>query len=175
MSVQRIKSFQDTSHSLCMCHTVDTRISRKLDTSGKLLHVQHLSTQSCSVCVLKTGAFKEHLYFARFIKLISLSTVMFWPPLQVPTSLFWTITLSEQSLHFCLFVCFYIYFPFLGNMSGKFSQMVALFQGNLAPKAEFAIAVRILCDLDEVTSSLCSSASICKMEINAFPYLLRAC
>lgn len=88
MSVQRIKSFQDTSHSLCLCCTVDKWIGRKLDTSGKLLHVQHLHTQSCSVCVLKIGAFKEHLYFARFIKLISLSTVMFWPSLRVPTSLF---------------------------------------------------------------------------------------
>ena len=81
MSVRRIKSFQDTSRSLYMCCTVDKWIGRKLGTSGKPLDLQHLCMQCCSVCVLKIGAFKEHLYSASFIKLIRVSTVMFWPAL----------------------------------------------------------------------------------------------
>lgn len=106
--------------------------------------------QSFSVCLLKIGAFKVHLYCASFIKLIRVSTVVFWPALQVSNSQFKTITLSEQSLHsfVCVFVCLFVSFLLLGNMSGKFSQMAALLEENLAPKAEFTIAVRILCDLD---------------------------
>lgn len=73
------------------------------------LDLQHLCTQSCSVCVLKIGVFKAHLYCASFIKLIKVSIVMFWPAPQVPNSPFQTITLSEQSLQF-LFVCFLVCF-----------------------------------------------------------------
>lgn len=111
MSIQRIKSFQDTSCSPCMCCNVDKWIGRKLGTCGKPLDLQHLCMQSYSVSVLKIGAFKVHLYCASFIKLIKVSTVMFWPELQVPNSLFQTITLSEQSLHLLLLVfmlaCFF--------------------------------------------------------------------
>lgn len=111
-SIQRIKGFQDTSRSPCMCCTVDKWIGRKLGTCGKPLDLQHLCTQSYSVRVLKIGAFKVHLYCASFIKLIKVSTVMFWPERQVPNSLFQTITLSEQSLHFLLFVFMFVCFFF---------------------------------------------------------------
>lgn len=110
VSVQRIKSFQDTSCSLCMCCTADKWIGRKLGTSGKPLDLQHLCTQSCSVCVLKIGSFKAHLYCAAFIKLIRVPTVMFWPALQVPNSLFQTIILSDKVFIFSLFVCLLVCF-----------------------------------------------------------------
>lgn len=112
MSVQRIKSFQEATHSLCRHCTVDKWIGRKLGTSVKPLVLQHLCVQSCSVCLLKIGAFKVHLHCASFIKLIRVSTVMFWPALQVSNSQFKTITLPEQSLHFLFVYLFACLFPF---------------------------------------------------------------
>lgn len=73
MSAQRLKSFQDTACSPCMCYTVNG----KLGASGKPLDLQHLHTQSCSVCVLKASCFKAHLHCVSFIKLTRISTGTF--------------------------------------------------------------------------------------------------